>query len=219
MKSYGVTIQMKSLSHGIVYFLCSSNFWVCWWSPTLLTFKWNLSGRHFKWYFLFLRINFSKKKFKLFCDFFSLVTYWSGSVNTSLTVTVRQKCRLQGTWKKKKMNILVTYIVWGEDCFWFRLKLECSRILRSCLFHGNPTCFLIDRWDENLSISLFTRAKENKPITVEPCLTTTPFMRPPRYYDHNFLAQQSNFIILKTKLMWPPRYYDQEFYGPTVVAL
>ena len=44
-------------------------------------------------------------------------------------------------------------------------------------------------------------------------------MRPPRYYDHNFLAQQSNFIILKTKLMWPPRYYDQEFYGPTVVAL
>ena len=117
------------------------------------------------------------------------------------------------------MNILVTYIVWGEDCFWFRLKLECSRILRSCLFHGNPTCFLIDRWDENLSISLFTRAKENKPITVEPYLTTTPFMRPPCYYDHNFLAQQSNFIILKTKLMWPPRYYDQEFYGPTVVAL
>ena len=102
MKSYGVTIQMKSLSHGIVYFLCSSHFWVCWWSPMLLTFKWNLSGRHFKWYFLFLRINFSKKKFKLFCDFFSLVTYWSGSVNTSLTVTVRQKCRLQGTWKKKK---------------------------------------------------------------------------------------------------------------------
>ena len=24
MKSYGVAIQMKSLSHGIVYFLCSS---------------------------------------------------------------------------------------------------------------------------------------------------------------------------------------------------
>lgn len=48
---------------------------------------------HGAFYFL----EFSKKKFKLFVNFFTLATHWSESVNTGLTVTVRQKCRLQGT--------------------------------------------------------------------------------------------------------------------------
>ena len=51
--------------------------------------------------------------------------------------------------------------------------------------------------------------------TVEPRLTTTPFIRPSRYYGHIFSNQTkqplSHFIILKTPLMRPPRYYDQDF--------
>ena len=51
--------------------------------------------------------------------------------------------------------------------------------------------------------------------TVEPRLTTTPFIRPPRYYGHILSNQKqktlTHFIILKTPLMRPPRYYDQDF--------
>ena len=30
------------LSHGTIYIVCSSNFWVCGWNPMVLPFKWNL---------------------------------------------------------------------------------------------------------------------------------------------------------------------------------
>ena len=52
-------------------------------------------------------------------------------------------------------------MVCGEDCFWFFLKLDCSREPRSCRFHGNPACLLNDFWEDNRSISLFTKIKEN----------------------------------------------------------
>ena len=51
--------------------------------------------------------------------------------------------------------------------------------------------------------------------TVEPRLTTTAFIRPPRYHGHILSNQKyktlTHFIILKTPLMRPPRYYDQDF--------
>ena len=51
--------------------------------------------------------------------------------------------------------------------------------------------------------------------TVEPRLTTTQFIRPPRYYGHilsnQTLKPLTQFIILKTLLMRPPRYYNQDF--------
>ena len=60
---------------------------------------------------------------------------------------------------------------------------------------------------ENLSSVIST--------TVEPLLTTTLFIRPPRYYGHilsnQMLKPLSHFIILTTPLIRPPRYYDQDF--------
>ena len=47
--------------------------------------------------------------------------------------------------------------------------------------------------------------------TVEPRLTTTRLIRPPRYWDHFFVARTKahSFSYLKTSLIRPPRYYDQ----------
>jgi len=44
------------LSHGTIYLVCSSNFWVCGWNPMVLPFKWNLfsSTLHSTVYFLSL---------------------------------------------------------------------------------------------------------------------------------------------------------------------
>ena len=41
------------LSHGTIYLLYSSNFWVCGWNPMVLPFKWNLFSSTFTWYYLF----------------------------------------------------------------------------------------------------------------------------------------------------------------------
>lgn len=51
-----------------------------------------------------------------------------------------------------------THIVRGEDCFWFLLRLECSRALKSCRFHGKLVCFLKDLWGKR-SNSLVTKMK------------------------------------------------------------
>ena len=47
--------------------------------------------------------------------------------------------------------------------------------------------------------------------TVEPRLTTTSLIRPPRYYDYFFLARQNvhTFSYKNTPLMQPPRLCDQ----------
>ena len=57
--SYGVTIQMKPLpsailSHGAIYYVCSSNFGVCSWNPMEWSFKLNLFSSSFTWYYLFI---------------------------------------------------------------------------------------------------------------------------------------------------------------------
>ena len=41
------------LSHGTIYLLRSSNFWVCGWNLMMLPFKWNLFSSTFTWYYLF----------------------------------------------------------------------------------------------------------------------------------------------------------------------
>ena len=48
-------------------------------------------------------------------------------------------------------------------------------------------------------------------FTLEPRHTTTPLIRPPRYYDHFFVdrTKAHSFSYLKTPLIRPPRYYDQ----------
>ena len=35
------------LSHGTIYLVCSSHFWVCGWNPMVLPFKWNLFSSTF----------------------------------------------------------------------------------------------------------------------------------------------------------------------------
>ena len=40
-------------SDGTIYLVCSSNFWVWGWNPTVLPFKWNLFSSKFTWYYLF----------------------------------------------------------------------------------------------------------------------------------------------------------------------
>ena len=44
------------LSHGTIYLVCSSNFWVCKWNPMMWSFKWNLSACTFKWCYHFFNI-------------------------------------------------------------------------------------------------------------------------------------------------------------------
>ena len=43
------------------------------------------------------------------------------------------------------------------------------------------------------------------------CIQWNPAIRPPRYYDHFFVARTKvhSFSYLKTPLIRPPRYYDQ----------
>ena len=40
------------LSHGTIYLVCSSNFWVCGWNPMVWPFKWKLLSSTFLWYCL-----------------------------------------------------------------------------------------------------------------------------------------------------------------------
>ena len=40
------------LSHGTIYLVCSSNFWICRWNPMVLPFKWNLFRSTFTCYYL-----------------------------------------------------------------------------------------------------------------------------------------------------------------------
>ena len=42
------------LSHGTIYLVCSSNFWVCGWNPMVWPFKWNLFVSTFAWSCLFV---------------------------------------------------------------------------------------------------------------------------------------------------------------------
>ena len=56
MKSYCYQSNETSsavLSHGTIYLVCSSNFWVCGWNPMVLPFKWNLFSSTFTWYYLY----------------------------------------------------------------------------------------------------------------------------------------------------------------------
>ena len=66
-----------------------------------------------------------------------------------------------------------------------------------------------------LSLLLFNKYYYYYYYTVEPRLTTPRFIRPPRYYGHILSNQKyktlTHFIIVKTPLMRPPRYYDQDF--------
>ena len=41
------------LSHGTIYLVCSSNFWVCGWNPIVWPFKWNLFSSTFTWCYVF----------------------------------------------------------------------------------------------------------------------------------------------------------------------
>ena len=43
------------LSHGTIYLVCSSKFWVCGWNPMVLQFKWNFFTSYFTpfWHHLF----------------------------------------------------------------------------------------------------------------------------------------------------------------------
>ena len=45
--------SLAVFSHGTIYLVCSSNFWVCGWNPMVLPFKWNLFSSIFTWYYLF----------------------------------------------------------------------------------------------------------------------------------------------------------------------
>ena len=61
------------LSHGTIYSVCGSNFWVCGWNPMVLPFKWNFFGGTFTWYFT----RWSLK----FCWSLTLATFGSKRVN------------------------------------------------------------------------------------------------------------------------------------------
>ena len=46
------------LSHGTIYLVCGSNFWVCGWNPMLWPFRWNLFSSTFTWHYLVCSSNF-----------------------------------------------------------------------------------------------------------------------------------------------------------------
>ena len=63
----------------------------------------------------------------------------------------------------------------------------------------------------------------NVSTTVEPRLTTTPLIRPPRYYGHFILAQKKklsqSFSYLKNPFNTTTSLMTPFFHGPKVVAL
>ena len=63
------------LSHGTIYSVCSSNFWVCGWNPIVLPFKWNHFGNTNTWSCLFISI--FKMKFGHF-----VISEWKGNTGT-----------------------------------------------------------------------------------------------------------------------------------------
>ena len=56
-------------SHGTIYLICSSNFWVCGWIPIVWPFRWKLFSRTIAWCYLVLGLY--KRKFGI-CGEFSL---------------------------------------------------------------------------------------------------------------------------------------------------
>ena len=47
-------LSLAALSHGTIYFVCSSNSWVCGWNPEVLPFKWTLFSSTFSHMVLFI---------------------------------------------------------------------------------------------------------------------------------------------------------------------
>ena len=58
----------RILSHGTIYLICSSNFWVCGWIPMVWPFKWKLFSRTIAWCYLLFGL--FKRKFGICCEFF-----------------------------------------------------------------------------------------------------------------------------------------------------
>ena len=66
------------LSHGTIYLVCSSNFWVCGRNPMMWPFKWKLSARTFTWRYLFPTI--LENEIRKFGRNFPLATFGSERV-------------------------------------------------------------------------------------------------------------------------------------------
>ena len=103
------------LSHGTIYLVSSSNFWDCWWNPTVWPFKWNIFGRTFALYYLFLGI-LQKKKHKMEVIFmwYKITLPFGVSVNLrALTICIenpeipgriQMACFIPGEIFRKKSN-------------------------------------------------------------------------------------------------------------------
>ena len=55
LDDYSNETSSAVLSVGTIYLVCSSSdtFWISWWNPVVLPFKWNLFSSIFTWYYWF----------------------------------------------------------------------------------------------------------------------------------------------------------------------
>ena len=74
-------------------------------------------------------------------------------------------------------------------------------------FYKKKTACVVNKSSYRVTISNYS----GTPPYDHPVITTTPLIRPPRYYDHFFVARTKahSFSYLKTPLIQPPRYYNQ----------
>ena len=103
------------VSHGTIYYVCSSNFCVCEWNPMLLPFKWNLFGStlHSTVYFG----DFRRKK-----TFFSEFYLWS-------LVEILSKFKVI-------LNVIFRWRKKSEWMFKWRRKCKTSPSSVSMCFHS-----------------------------------------------------------------------------------
>ena len=89
------------LSHGAIYLVCNSNFWIYGWNTMVLPFKWNFFGSTFTWCYLFCSI--LQIEIWIFCP---LSTIFGGErvkkKNKYVFLDYRQKIERMGNqWKYK----------------------------------------------------------------------------------------------------------------------
>ena len=82
------------LSHGTIYLVCSSNFWVYGSNPMVLPFKWKLFCSNFTWYYWLFRSCFYKNIHGNFVDFY-FGHFWEWKVKAPYSETLNERMTLE----------------------------------------------------------------------------------------------------------------------------
>ena len=107
------------LSHGTIYLVCSSNFWVCGWNPMVWPFKWNLFSSTFTWYYLYAVLTFESVDKLLWCDHpneTSSAVLLHGTIYLGCSSNYQAFGRNPIVWHSKS-NLFSSTFTWSLLCF------------------------------------------------------------------------------------------------------